>query len=361
MNHARRLRALRRSMKEHSVESLIITHLPDVRYLCGFSGSNAALGITPTHAVLFTDGRYTVQARQQTQSARVVISETSALRDSCAWLAKSGAKRASFSPEHLTVAALQIMQGAIDKRRRNFFTPLQEPLIANLRMAKDDDELALMEKAAKLGCELFEGALLTIESGVAESAVAAQLEFAARSRGAEGMSFETIIASGPRSAMPHAHASSARMPRNGFVTLDFGVILNGYCSDMTRTVHLGKAGRRERFAYDAVLEAQQTAVAAVRPGATCGEVDEAARGVLGKSGLDAYFTHSTGHGVGIEIHEAPRIAKEQKAVLVPGMVVTIEPGIYIAGKFGIRIEDMVVVTDRAPRVLTPAPKTLIEL
>jgi Xaa-Pro aminopeptidase len=130
---------------------------------------------------------------------------------------------------------------------------------------------------------------------------------------------------------------------------------------MTRTVHLGEAGRQERFAYDAVLEAQQAGVDAVRPGATCGEVDEAARSVLRKAGLDEYFTHSTGHGVGIEIHEAPRIAKEQEEVLVPGMVVTIEPGIYIAGKFGIRIEDMVVVTDRAPRVLTPAPKALMEL
>ena len=361
MNHARRLRALRRSMKEHRVKSLIVTHLPDVRYLCGFSGSNAALGITPTRAALFTDGRYTVQAKQQTQLARVVISETSALRDACAWLARSEVKHASFSPEHVTVAALQTMREAIDGRRRSFFTPLPEPLIANLRMVKDEEEIALVAKAAKLGCELFEEALLTMESGVAENAVAAGLEYAARSRGAEGMSFETIVASGPRSAMPHAHASPARLPRNGFVTLDFGVILNGYCSDMTRTVHLGKAGRRERSAYDAVLEAQQAAVAAVIPGVSCGEVDEAARGVLREAGLDEYFTHSTGHGVGVEIHEAPRIAKEQKTVLVPGMVVTIEPGIYIAGKFGIRIEDMVVVTDRAPRVLTPAPKTLIEL
>lgn len=348
-------------MKDQRVESLIVTHLPDVRYLCGFTGSNAALGITATHAALFTDGRYTVQANEQTQSARVVISETSALRDACTWLAKSGVKHASFSAEHVTVAALRAMQESIDRRRRSFFTPLPESLIANLRMAKDEDELALMEKAAKLGCELFEGALLTMESGVAENAVAAHLEYAARSRGAEGMSFETIVASGPRSAMPHAHAGGARLPRNGFVTLDFGVILNGYCSDMTRTVHLGKAGKRERFAYDAVLEAQESAVAAVKPGATCGEVDEAARGVLREARLDEYFTHSTGHGVGIEIHEAPRIAKEQKTVLVPGMVVTIEPGIYIAGKFGIRIEDMVVVTYRAARVLTPAPKTLIEL
>ncbi len=348
-------------MNEHGVEALLITHLPDVRYLCGFTGSNAAFCVTSRRAALFTDGRYIVQAKEQTQSARVVISEESALSDACAWLAGSGARRAYFSSEHVTVATLERMRESIDGRRRNFFQPLEMPLVSLLRQVKDEDELALIVKAAQFGCELFEELLPKIESGVTEIEVAAQLEFAARRWGAEGMSFETIVASGPRSAMPHGHATTARLPRKGFVTMDFGVILDGYCSDMTRTVHLGQAGRQERSAYDAVLAAQQTAVEAVMPGATCGEVDEAARGVLREAGLDEYFTHSTGHGVGIEIHEPPRIAKEQETVLVPGMVVTIEPGIYIAGKYGIRIEDMVVVTDRAPRVLTPAPKALIEL
>jgi Xaa-Pro aminopeptidase len=361
MNHSRRMRALRRSMNDHGVEALIVIHLPDVRYLCGFTGSNAALCVSATRASLFTDGRYIVQAKEQTRAARVVISETSALGDACIWLAKSGAKRAWFDPDYVTVATLQRMRESVDRRRKNFFLPLETSLISELRQVKDEDELGLISKAAQLGCELFEELLPKIESGTTEIAVAAQLEFAARGRGAEGMSFETIVASGPRSAMPHGHAGPSRLPRNGFVTLDFGVILDGYCSDMTRTVHLGKVSRQERFAYEAVLEAQQAAVEAVLPGATCGEVDEAARGVLRKAGLDEYFTHSTGHGVGIEIHEPPRIAKEQETVLVPGMVVTIEPGIYIAGKFGIRIEDMVVVTDRAPRVLTPAPKILIEL
>ncbi len=355
------MRSLRRSMNDHRVEAVILTHLPDVRYLCGFTGSNAVLCVSATRAALFTDGRYIVQAKEQAQSARVVISEKSALADACVWLEKCGAKRGYFDPDHVTVAALQRMRESIDQRRRNFFAPLETSLVSELRQVKDDDELALIGKAAKLGCELFEELLPKVENGTTEIAVAAQLEFAARRRGAEGMSFETIVASGPRSAMPHGHAGPSRLPRNGFVTLDFGVILDGYCSDMTRTVHLGKVSSRERFAYEAVLEAQQAAVEAVLPGATCGEVDEAARGVLRRAGLDEYFTHSTGHGVGIEIHEPPRIAKEQETVLVPGMVVTIEPGIYIAGKFGIRIEDMVVVTDRAPRVLTPAPKILIEL
>jgi Xaa-Pro aminopeptidase len=169
------------------------------------------------------------------------------------------------------------------------------------------------------------------------------------------------VASGKRSALPHGRATEQKTPRNGFITLDFGVILNGYCSDMTRTVSVGRLSGQERAAYEAVLEAQQAGVAAVKPGATCGEVDEAARAVLRKAGLSKYFTHSTGHGVGLEIHESPRLAAEQTQELEPGMVVTVEPGIYLAEKFGIRIEDMVAVTERGNKVLTTAPKALIEL
>jgi Xaa-Pro aminopeptidase len=168
------------------------------------------------------------------------------------------------------------------------------------------------------------------------------------------MSFATIVASGPRSALPHGHATAQRLPRKGFVTIDFGVILKGYCSDMTRTVFLGQPTGRERFTYDAVREAQLAAVEAVKPGVSCGEVDEAARSVLRKAGLAEYFTHSTGHGVGLEIHEAPRIAADQSQSLLPGMVVTIEPGVYIADQFGVRIEDMVAVTQKGGQVLTPA-------
>ena len=168
------------------------------------------------------------------------------------------------------------------------------------------------------------------------------------------MSFETIVASGLRSALPHGRATAQRLPRNGFLTLDFGVILNGYCSDMTRTVFFGQPTRRQRLTYDAVREAQQAAVAAVKPGVSCGDVDEAARSVLRKADLAEYFTHSTGHGVGLEIHEAPRIATGQTQSLLPGMVVTIEPGVYLAGEFGIRIEDMVAVTRQGGQVLTPA-------
>ena len=358
---ARRWRAVRRAMAAQEIDALVVTHLPDVRWLCGFTGSNAALAVTASRAVLFTDGRYTTQAREESRGARVTIAEKSALKECCALLGESATK-AWFDPQHTTVADLALMRSGVSaKKSRGFFVPLQKPLVSALRMVKDEAELALMREAAKLGCELFAAMLPRIEAGMTEVVLAAELEFEARKRGAEGMSFETIVASGARSALPHGRATGAKLPRKGFVTLDFGVILNGYCSDMTRTVHLGGASREERAAWDAVLEAQETAVSAVKPGATCGDVDKAARDVLEKAGLGKYFTHSTGHGVGLEIHEQPRVAAGQEMRLEAGMVLTIEPGVYLPGKFGIRIEDMVAVTETEHRILTPATKGWIEL
>jgi Xaa-Pro aminopeptidase len=355
MDHVRRLRLLRRQMKQRSIDSLLVTHLPDVRYLCGFTGSNAYLAILANRAAMFTDGRYTVQARQQTvPAARVNIAAKSARDEACRWLVSRGVEHCAFDPESTTVAQLALYRKALPAGHRGFFQPLAQPLVSNLRLIKDSDELLLMKEGAHLGVELFHKLLPQLQPGMPETTVAALLEHSARLHGAEGMSFETIVASGSRSALPHGQASSRRLPRKGFVTLDFGVILKGYCSDMTRTVYLGEPTQRERFTYDAVREAQQAAVAAVRPGAACGDVDEAARSVLRKAGLAEYFTHSTGHGVGLEIHEVPRIAADQSQSLLPGMVVTIEPGVYIEGHFGVRIEDMVAVTREGAQVLTPA-------
>jgi Xaa-Pro aminopeptidase len=175
------------------------------------------------------------------------------------------------------------------------------------------------------------------------------------------MSFETIIASAERSALPHGVASAAKLPAVGFVVLDYGVVLDGYCSDMTRTVHLGKAPDEARALYSAVLEAQLAAISVVKAGTTAGEVDRAARQVLRKAKLDRFFSHSTGHGVGLEIHELPRLAAHNDAILKPGMVITIEPGVYLPGKCGVRIEDMLLVTERGYALLTPVSKKLIEL
>jgi Xaa-Pro aminopeptidase len=348
-------------MKTAGVDGLLVTHLPDVRYLCGFTGSNAALMLAGGRAVLFTDGRYTVQAKVEVVGTRVVIAKKPAVTAACEWIVQEEIKRCGFDAGQTTVAALESMRKAVPaKLRRSLFVPV-EPLVPKLRQIKDAEEIAKIRAAATLGCCLFNEMLEYLRPGLTEREVAATLEHAARMAGAEAMSFETIVASGERSALPHGRASNEKLPRQGFVTLDFGVILDGYMSDMTRTVHLGKAHPEERDVYDAVLEAQQAAVSVVAPGVTAGEVDEAARSVLRRLNLDRWFTHSTGHGVGLEIHEGPRLAAKQTQVLEPGMVITIEPGVYMPGRFGLRIEDMVLVTAKGHEILTPSVKAWIEL
>jgi Xaa-Pro aminopeptidase len=361
MNLSLRKRRAATAAKNAGVDGMLVTHLPDVRYLCGFTGSNAALVLAGGRAVLFTDGRYTVQAKTEAVGSKVVIATKPAVVAACEWTEAAGLRRCGFDAGHTTVAGLESMRKAVGaKARRGMFVPVGS-LVARMREVKDSDEISKMRAAAKVGCELFEGMLSYLDAGVTEAEVAATLEYAARLSGAEGMSFDTIVASGERSALPHGRATKAKLPKRGFVTLDFGVILDGYCSDMTRTVHMGKAMPGERDVYDSVLEAQEAAVAAVAPGVTAGEVDEAARSVLRRVKLDQYFSHSTGHGVGLEIHEGPRLAAKQKQVLEQGMVITIEPGVYLPGRFGLRIEDMVLVTARGGEVLTPSVKAWIEL
>lgn len=355
--------ALRRKLSRAGLSGLLVTHLPDLRYLCGFTGSSAALAITRRSARMFTDGRYTAQAAAEVKGAQVEIVARGPAVAAAQWLAaQAGVETVGFDPAWTTVAELSRWKDGLPARlRRSFLMPLAMPLVEGLRLVKDEDELRIMAEAAAIGCRLFEHILGFIRPGLREVEVAAELEHQARLMGAEGMSFDTIVASGVRSALPHGRASMAKLPRRGFVTMDFGIIHDGYCSDMTRTVYLGTPKPNERSAYHAVLEAQEAAVAAVCAGTACGEVDEAARSVLRNAGLAEAFTHSTGHGVGLEIHESPRVGSGQTARLQAGMVVTVEPGVYLEGQFGIRIEDMVAVTRNGPQVITPVTKTLIEL
>ena len=363
VDHNYRIGQLRRKLTKAGFSGLLVTHLPDIRYLCGFTGSSAALAVARRAVCMFTDGRYTAQAAEEVQGAQVQIVSSSPAVNAVEWLgAQTGAQTAGFDPARTTVAELARWKAALPSQlRRSFLSALPAPLVERLRLVKDEDELALIAEAALVGCRLFEQILTFIRPGLKEIEVAAELEYHARRLGAEAMSFETIVASGIRSALPHGRATSTPLPRRGFLTLDFGIIHGGYCSDMTRTVYLGAPSKRERDAYEAVLQAQEAGIQAVRPGVSCGEVDEAARSVLRTAGLAEAFSHSTGHGVGLEIHESPRIGAGQKSRLLAGMVVTIEPGIYLTGEFGIRIEDMVAVTRTGCQVLTPAPKALIEL
>ncbi|MGA8152289.1 MAG: Xaa-Pro peptidase family protein [Terriglobales bacterium] len=362
MDHKGRQKRLRSALESTRLEALLVTHLPNIRYLCGFTGSAATLLITPAKSLFFTDGRYTEQARTEVQGSRVVIARKSPIVAAAEWLVSQGRKRRpqtiGIEGDDLTVAERARLAKSLGPGFRLREAP---PLVEKARVLKDEDEISLLRAAVILGASLFDYALEAIRPGVKETEVAAEMEYAARRAGADGMSFETIIASGLRSALPHGRASGAVIPAQGFVVCDFGVILAGYCSDMTRTVHVGQPSDEARRMYDAVREAQQAAVDAVRPGAGVSEVDSAARKLLQKQGLGRYFTHSTGHGVGLEIHESPRLAVGQADVLRPGMVVTIEPGVYLPGTGGVRIEDMVVVTESGCMVLTPTTKELITI
>jgi Xaa-Pro aminopeptidase len=357
MDFRGRQKNLREVLERRKVDALVVTHLPNVRYLCGFNGSSGAL-LAARRSIFFTDGRYAEQSSAQVEGARVSIVKGTALAAAAESCVKLGFKRIAVESEHLTVAQLSAFEQALGKGVK--VIPLAGA-VEELRVLKDSDEIALLRNAVNLSSHLFRPLLRSIRSGVAESVIAAKLEYMARRAGAEGMSFETIVASGERSALPHGVASASKLPSAGFVVLDYGIVLDGYCSDMTRTVHLAKAPVEARALYIAVLESQLSAISAVRPGATTGEVDQAARQELKRAKLGRFFTHSTGHGVGLEIHESPRLAAHTDVILRPGMVITVEPGIYLPGKCGIRIEDMLLVTEHGYEVLTPVSKNLIEL
>jgi Xaa-Pro aminopeptidase len=355
---------LREQLASAGLDALLVSHLPNIRYLCGFTGSAGLLLVEEAGSVFFTDVRYDTQGRHEVKGAKVIIARQALLSALGEW-SKARRKRSrgwtiGIEAEHLTVAEKKRLSDLLPSGLRLRNAP---SLVERARMVKDDDELGLIRTAVGLGATLFDRALEVLRPGIKETGVAAEMEYTARRAGAEAMSFPTIIASGARSALPHGRATGQAIAPGGFVVCDFGVILAGYCSDQTRTVWVGAcsgvSSEGARHAYESVKEAQQAAIAAVRPGTSVGEVDAAARKVLRKAGLGRYFTHSTGHGVGLEIHEAPRVAAGQKEVLKPGMVITIEPGVYFPGKWGVRIEDMVAVSEGGCEVLTPTSKDFL--
>jgi Xaa-Pro aminopeptidase len=362
MDYARRQHDLQGMLSPHHFDGLLITHLPNIRYLSGFTGSSAVFVTTESNSVFFTDGRYSAQARAEVQGAKVVISRKAPINTAAAWLARNRPKlrksrtKIGVEGEHVSIAARTRLSKILSS---GFLLREAPPVVEQARMIKDATEIELIRRAVRLGSSIFDCILKTVHPGVRETEVAAELEYVARKSGAEAMSFPTIIGAGPRSALPHARATQAAIPSAGFVVCDFGVILAGYCSDMTRTVHVGRPTAEARRLYNAVREAQQAAVVSVRPGIKVADVDRVARKQLQKQRLGRYFTHSTGHGVGLEIHEPPRLAAGQNERLRPGMVITIEPGVYVPGKWGVRIEDMVLVTERGCEVLTPTSKELI--
>lgn len=342
----------------NGARAFVVTHLPNVRYLCGFTGSAGALVIERDRATLFADGRYTVQARGEAPGVRLVITRGPLLEALGHAVRRHGKARVAFEPAALNVQQHEQLRHAAGPRIR---WVMRAGVVEDLRAVKDEGELAQMKRAADLGCVVFEQVLAFIRPGVRELDLAAEIEYRMKKEGASGPAFETIVAFGERAALPHAQPTRRKLGKNELVVLDLGAILSGYCCDLTRTVHLGRARQNIRRWYRAVQGAQQAAIEVLAAGVAAGKVDAAARRVLRKAGLSRYFVHSTGHGLGIEVHEVPRLAKGQTQILQAGNVVTIEPGVYIPGTGGIRIEDDVAVLQDRVEVLTRAPREFLEL
>lgn len=340
------------------VATLLVTRPANWFYLTGFTGDSGALIVSKKRTTLITDGRFMVQAKAEARGLRIRRQEGTLLESVARGLRDLGARRVGFDPTHMTVSELQ---GARKASRSSLEWFPVAGAVETLRMRKDGGELAQMRKAAILAGEIMTAAVGLLKPGVRESEVAAEIEYQMRLRGAAGPSFPTIVAFGNRAALPHARPTGKRLRKNELVVLDLGVILGHYCSDITRTVFVGRAPKRIQSWYRAVLEAQEAAIASAREGVACGDVDRAARRVLAGYGLDHLFVHSTGHGLGLEVHEDPRVANGQERRLQSGNVITIEPGVYAEGLGGIRIEDDVAVHAGRTEVLTRAPRDLIEL
>ncbi len=353
-----RLKRTRLALEAAGADLLLETHLPNIYYLSGFTGDSGALLVDSSSVTLFTDGRFTIQAREEAAHARVRIHKASLLAGVADYLRGKRRTRVAFAPSRLSVAGWNLLKQGSGKGLR--WLPV-ESLVDRLRAVKDAAEIEHIRASARLASQVMEETIARIRPGVTETDLAAEIGYRMRRKGASGESFESIVAAGARSAHPHARPTSHRIAKNELVVLDLGAILRRYCSDLTRTVHVGRATPRVRRWYAAVLEAQTAARDVLRPGVTAGAVDAAARGVLQRAGLGRYFVHSTGHGIGLEIHEDPRLARAQARVLEAHNVVTLEPGVYVEGVGGIRIEDDALITPSGAEILTTASRELLEL
>jgi len=343
---------------ELKVDALLVSGLPNIRYLSGFTGDNALLLLTPDSQTLYTDPRFTIQAAEESNFP-VKIHGKGPLDQAVAQIiARKRLKRIGFEASRISYESYLRLKQALPLGAT--LKPLAG-VIEKLRMIKSDNEIARIRQSVLTNSKALEKAIPSIRPGVLEAEIAAEIEHKMRVFGAEKPAFDTIVAAGERSALPHARPTARKLANGELLLIDMGACEEGYMSDMTRVYFLGKPSQRVRQMYKAVLEAQLAAIDAVRPGVTSAQVDGKARRVLKLYGLGKAFVHSTGHGLGLEIHEAPRLGRRDKTRLEAGMAITIEPGAYIRGFGGIRIEDTVLVTKTGCEVLTPTTKELILL
>jgi len=334
------------------LDAILFTDLKNLRFLCGFTGTDAALLFLKGRTVFLTDSRYTQQAREQVQADEIIQYPTK-VEGIAEALSRHGVKVLGFEAENLSCASLERLRSAAKEELQ--WKALAKEL-QGLRRHKSAAELAALEEATAIAARGFDKILPLLRPGVPESDIARELEFALRLEGGQEKSFDFIVASGIRGALPHGVASGKRIEAGELVTIDFGTVVRGYHSDETVTLAVGEVPDELRLVYDIVLEAHDLAAAALRPGAALKDVDAVARDFIASKGYGEFFGHGLGHGVGLDVHEFPVLNPRSPDLAEPGMVVTIEPGIYLPGKGGVRIEDMYVVTQQGCRVLTRIPK-----
>ncbi|HSL10168.1 MAG TPA: Xaa-Pro peptidase family protein [Actinomycetota bacterium] len=357
MDHPLRRSALAARLDDLGVDGVLVTALPNVRYLTGFTGSNAAALVARDGAVFFTDGRYIEQSRHEVPDVDRVVAREGLEREIASHASRLGVARLGFEAAATTVARHRRIAEALD----DVELVALDDAVEHHRRAKDPEELEALRSAQAVTDEAFEEILDAIEVGMSEQQLAALLEAALRRDGAHGLAFDPIVAFGECAAEPH-HAPGHRLLEEGdVVKLDFGARWDGYHADMTRTIAFGSPASELRKIHDVVREAQQAGIDAARAGVTTGEIDAAARRVIADAGYGDRFTHGLGHGVGLEIHEAPWLKPNGTDELPVGAVVTIEPGVYVPGLGGVRVEDMIEVTDEGCRVLGSSTRELIEL
>lgn len=352
-----RIKQLQARIKDLDLDGALVVEKVNYRYLTGFTGTRGYLLVSRDEACLFTDFRYMQQARGQAPGLDVREVGSLWVEDLHRYMTEQGIYRLGLEKEYISYHLYALFT---EKWPHIELCP-EEKLTSSLRERKDEEEVKIIQKSVDLADQAFQYILPALKAGVRERDISLKLEFFLRDAGAEDKSFDFIVASGERSAMPHGVASSKEMQQGDFLTMDFGCIYQGYCSDITRTVCLGKATKRQRELYSLVAAAQEMGLAAVKPGVMGKEVDAVVRDFFTAKGFGPHFGHGLGHGVGLEIHEVPRLSPEGVDILQPGMVVTVEPGLYIEGFGGVRIEDMVLVTQEGCRILTKSSKELQEL
>jgi Xaa-Pro aminopeptidase len=349
-----RLDSVRKSLDENGLDGLLITSPVNRRYVTGFTGTAGAAVITEDDARFITDFRYTEQAAEQARGFQVVEHKQLIEQELKDQLVEMNVKRLGFEKDHISYSKYENYHKQLEVE----LVPVSG-IIERLRLFKDKHELDIMKKAAKIADDAFEHIQSMIKPGVKEIDISHELEFFMRKQGAVSSSFDIIVASGLRSAMPHGVASEKEIQSGELVTMDFGALFQGYCSDITRTVAVGEINEELKKIYEIVLEAQKKGVNGLRPGITGKQADDLTRDYIKEQGYGDYFGHSTGHGLGMEVHEGPSLSFRSEQTLEPGMVVTVEPGIYVPDVGGCRIEDDVVITETGNERLTFSSKELI--